>query len=80
MRPYWRSEAVVRLADLRRRQGRAAEAAELFAEAEGHALAALGIGALRLDAGDAAGARDHLERALRQVPVAGATRRAACSS
>jgi DNA-binding NarL/FixJ family response regulator len=77
VRPYWRSEAVVRLADLRRRQGRAVEAAELFAEAEGHALAAQGIGALRLDAGDAAGARDHLERALRQVPVAGVTRRTA---
>jgi ATP/maltotriose-dependent transcriptional regulator MalT len=76
VRPYWRSEAVVRLAELRRRQGRVAEAAELFAAAEGHALAALGIGALRLDEGDAAGARDLLERALRQLPSESATKRA----
>jgi LuxR family transcriptional regulator, maltose regulon positive regulatory protein len=76
-RPYWRSEAVVRLAELRRRQGRVAEASELFAEADRHALSALGVAALRLDEGDAAGARDHLERALRQVPVASATRRTA---
>jgi LuxR family maltose regulon positive regulatory protein len=66
---------VVRLAELRRRQGRVGEAADLFAEAERHALAELGVGALRLDEGDAAGARDHLERALRQLPVQSATKR-----
>ena len=75
VRPFWRSEAVVRLAELRRRQGRVAEAAELFAQAERHALAELGVGALRLDEGDAAGARDHLERVLRQLPVESATKR-----
>jgi LuxR family maltose regulon positive regulatory protein len=75
VRPFWRSEAVVRLAELRRRQGRVAEAADLFAEAERHALADPGVGALRLDEGDAAGARDHLARALRQVPAESATRR-----
>jgi DNA-binding NarL/FixJ family response regulator len=75
VRPFWRTEAVVRLAELRRRQGRVGEAADLFAEAERHALAELGVGALRLDEGDAAGARDHLERALRQLPVQSATKR-----
>jgi LuxR family maltose regulon positive regulatory protein len=75
VRPFWRSEAVVRLAELRRRQGRIAEAADLFGQAERHALAELGLAALRLDEGDAAGARDHLERALRQLPVASATKR-----
>jgi LuxR family transcriptional regulator, maltose regulon positive regulatory protein len=75
VRPFWRSEAVVRLAELRRRQGRVAEAADLFAEAERHALADPGVGALRLDEGDALGARDHLARALRQVPAESATRR-----
>lgn len=77
VRPFWRSEAVVRLAELRRRQGRVAEAAELFAAAEGHALAALGLGALRLDEGDVAGARDVIERALRQLPGESTTKRAA---
>jgi LuxR family maltose regulon positive regulatory protein len=75
VRPFWRSEAVVRLAELRRRQGRVAEAGDLFAQAERHALAELGVGALRLDEGDAAGARDHLERVLRQLPVESATKR-----
>jgi SAM-dependent methyltransferase len=46
-RPYWRSEAVVRLADLRRRQGRLAEAEELLAAAASHPLSAPGLGALR---------------------------------
>jgi LuxR family maltose regulon positive regulatory protein len=77
VRPYWRSEAVVRLAELRRRQGRVAEASDLFTQAERHALAAIGVAALQLDEGDGAGARERLERALRQVPVASATRRTA---
>jgi DNA-binding NarL/FixJ family response regulator len=75
VRPFWRSEAVVRLAELRRRQGRFAEAADLFAEAERHALAALGVAALRLDEGDAAGARDHLTRSLRRLPAQSAIKR-----
>jgi LuxR family transcriptional regulator, maltose regulon positive regulatory protein len=76
-RPFWRLEAVVRLAELRRRQGRLAEARDLFAEAESHTLADLGIGELRLDEGDAAGAREDLERLLRELPVENATTRAA---
>ena len=67
-RPYWRSEAVVRLADLRRRQGRLAEAEELFAQAPSHLLAMKGLGELQLERGEPAGARDVLERALRRLP------------
>ena len=76
-RPFWRSEAVVRLAVLRRRQGRPSEARELFAQAEHHALADLGVGELRLEAGDAAGAREDMERVLRQLPAENMTTRAA---
>ena len=43
-RPHWRSEAVVRLADLRRRQGRLAEVDELFGQAPDHLLAMVGLG------------------------------------
>lgn len=75
VRPFWRSEAVVRLAELRRRQGRLAEAADLFAQAEHHDVTEIGIGALRLDEGDAGAARDHVERVLRRLPPASATKR-----
>lgn len=67
-RPYWRSEAVVRLADLRRRQGRLAEAEALFAQAPDHLVAVKGLGELHLDRGRPAAARDVLERALRRLP------------
>ena len=67
-RPHWRSEAVVRLADLRRRQGRLAEAAELFTQAAAHPLAMRGLGEVHLDRGEAAAARDVFERGLRRLP------------
>jgi LuxR family maltose regulon positive regulatory protein len=75
-RPFWRSEAVVRLAMLRRRQGRPDEARNLLGEAAGHALADLEIGELRLDGGDAARVREDLERLLRQLPPENRTTRA----
>ena len=50
-------DGVVRLAELRRRQGRLDQAEALLAEAEGHRLALLVRAALRLDREDAAGAR-----------------------
>lgn len=75
-RPYWRDEAVVRLAELRRRQGRLEEARELFAQAEWHPLARLGTAELLLDEGDVAAARDAAETLLRRVPAAVPTRRA----
>ena len=52
---------LVRLGELRRRQGRVSEAVELFGRGEGHALAILGLGAIALDSGDAAGARNAAE-------------------
>ena len=51
-RPGLAGEPLVRLAELRRRQGRTDEAAELFAQAEGHPRALLGLAALALDLGN----------------------------
>jgi LuxR family transcriptional regulator, maltose regulon positive regulatory protein len=68
MRPTWRTEALVRLADLRRGQGRRAEAEELYAQVPAHPLSQRGMAALSLADGDPLTARDLLERALRQVP------------
>ena len=58
-----RAQAIVRLADLRRRQGRFSESAQLFAQVEGNAAALPRMAALALDVGDAERARD-LARAL----------------
>ena len=60
-------EGIVRLAELRRRQGRADQAEALLAEAEGHRLALLVRAALHLDRGDPAAAADEAERFLRRV-------------
>lgn len=68
-RPSWRSEAVVRLGQLRYRQGRFAEAEELFDQAIGHPLAVQGMAALSLERDDPDTARDLLERFLRQTPT-----------
>lgn len=67
IRPRARAHAIVHLAELRRRQGRLEEAAELFAEAEGSRAALLGSAALALDRGDNQRARDLAERYLRQT-------------
>jgi len=67
-RPFWLAEALVRLGDLRRRQGRAAEAEELFLQAAEHPLAQLGLAEMSLDRDDADAARDLLERMLRRIP------------
>ena len=61
------ADGLVRLAELRRRQGRPDQAEALLAEAEGHRLALLVHGALLLDRGDAAGAAEEAERYLRRV-------------
>jgi len=75
-RPFWRSEAVVRLADLRRRQGKLAEAEELFARAAGNARAEPGLGELHLSRGEAAAAGEVLGRCLRRLPSHSRLRRA----
>ncbi|MDX6598594.1 MAG: hypothetical protein QOE87_2481, partial [Gaiellales bacterium] len=60
-------DGVVRLAELRRRQGRPDQAEALLAEAEGHRLALLVGAALHLDRGDAARAAEEAERYLRRI-------------
>jgi RNA polymerase sigma factor (sigma-70 family) len=59
---------LVGLAELRRRQGRPADAARLLDEAGGSPKAQLCRAGLALDAGDALGAVELLERLLRQLP------------
>ncbi|MGH2803818.1 MAG: hypothetical protein ACRDL4_12345 [Thermoleophilaceae bacterium] len=58
IRPGREVAAVVRLAELRRRQGRTREAAELLARAPSHRLHALVEGLLALDHGDSEAALD----------------------
>jgi len=77
VRPAARGQAIARLADLRRRQGRFAEASELFAQVEGSRPALLGFGALALARGEAERARDLAERYLRQLAASDRAARAA---
>jgi LuxR family transcriptional regulator, maltose regulon positive regulatory protein len=76
-RPFWVPEATVRLADLRRRQGRFDEAGQLFSEVEWHPLAVLGLAELALDLGRVDEAVPLAERMLRQLPLENRTQRAA---
>ncbi len=68
--------AAVRLAELRRRQGRFREAADLFERAGARRDALLGTAALALDRGDPEAACDLAERFLRQTPRLNHARRA----
>jgi LuxR family transcriptional regulator, maltose regulon positive regulatory protein len=61
-------EAVVRLAQLRHRQGRLEEAASLFAQVGAHPLAQLGHAELALDQGDTATAADMVDHFLQRLP------------
>jgi ATP/maltotriose-dependent transcriptional regulator MalT len=70
------ADGMVRLAELRRRQGLLDEASRLLEAADGHFLAPLVRAELALDRGDAAGAAHEAERALRRLPEAGVTERA----
>jgi LuxR family transcriptional regulator, maltose regulon positive regulatory protein len=74
-RPTWRPEALVRLGELRRLQGRYADAAALFEASSAHPLAQRGLAAVSLDSDDPAGARDLLQRMLRKLPLEGGARR-----
>jgi ATP/maltotriose-dependent transcriptional regulator MalT len=67
-RPGMVGAPLVGLAELRRRQGRPADAARLLDEAGGSYEATLCRAQLALDAGDALGAVELLERLLRQLP------------
>jgi DNA-binding CsgD family transcriptional regulator len=65
VRPGEAAVALARLAELRRRQGRADEAEALIGRAEHHPLAVLCEASLALDRGDAAAAADGAARYLR---------------
>ncbi len=68
-RPAMTADGLVRLAELRRRQGRLVEAAAMFQQAEHHVLAALGRAELAFDRGDLRAAAEAAERYLRRVPL-----------
>jgi len=76
-RPAAAAPGIVRLAELRRRQGRYDEAARLFESVRGHRMAVLGRGELALDRGDAATALDLARQALRRIPETSRTERVA---
>ena len=76
-RPAMTADGLVRLGELRRRQGRLMEAASLFEQAEHHPLAALGQAELAFDRGDMRAAANQAERCLRRVLPHNRTDRAA---
>jgi ATP/maltotriose-dependent transcriptional regulator MalT len=76
-RPSWSGLAIVRLADLRRRQGRFAEAEDLLEQRPGNPLAPVVMAELALDQGDAPAAVHLLEPVLRRIPADTRTLRAA---
>jgi LuxR family maltose regulon positive regulatory protein len=68
MAPSLVPEAVSRLGELRRRQGRAEEAEALFAQVDTHRRAILGRAWMALDEGDSARATEMVDRYFRQLP------------
>jgi len=75
-RPAMTADAVVRLAELRRRQGRLTEATALLEQVEPHGLALLGRAELAYDRGDCRAAAEQAARYLRRVPTHNRTDRA----
>lgn len=75
LRPPMAAEASVRLAELRRRQGRLDEATALFEDVPTHPRALIGLAEISLDRGDAHVARDLVGQYLRSVPVDSRTSR-----
>jgi ATP/maltotriose-dependent transcriptional regulator MalT len=76
-RPAMTGEGLVRLGELRRRQGKLDEAMALFDRGGSHPLASLGHATVIFDRGDVKGAADLAERHLRRLPAANRTERAA---
>ena len=76
-RPGMAFEALVRRAELRRRQGRLEEAAALFHKVEFHAYAQLGLAHVALDGGDAVVAVERTERFLNKLGPESRLQRAA---
>jgi LuxR family transcriptional regulator, maltose regulon positive regulatory protein len=76
-RPPMVGDALARLGELRRRQGRAAEAEELFARSETHTLSLLGRAALALDRNQPSDAAELADRYLRRFSDRGRVERSA---
>jgi DNA-binding CsgD family transcriptional regulator len=74
-RPAMSGEGLARFGELRRRQGRFKEAADLFDQAGHHPIALLGRVALSLDRGEPKKAIDLADRYLRQMPKQNRTER-----
>ena len=75
-RPAMVGEGLVRLGELRRRQGRLDEALALFERGGSHPLASLGRATVTFDRGDCTAAADLAERHLRRLPERNCTERA----
>lgn len=76
LRPGWISRGQVRLAELRRRQGRLDEATTLFEPLSKKPEAGLGLGAIALELGNPAEAERQARRVLRQISRGNHTARA----
>jgi DNA-binding NarL/FixJ family response regulator len=76
-RPAMTADGLVRLAELRRRQGRLVEAAEMFEQSEPHSLALLGRAEIALDRDDPQAAAELAARYMRRVVPHNRTARAA---
>jgi len=76
-RPAMTGEGLVRLGELRRRQGKLDEAMALFDRVGGHPLAVIGRASVMFDRGDYTGSADLAERHLRRLPVTNRTERIA---
>jgi DNA-binding NarL/FixJ family response regulator len=76
-RPPMVGDALARLGELRRRQGRPADAEELFARSETHSITLLGRAALALDRDEPSEAAELADRYLRRFPDPGRIERGA---
>jgi LuxR family maltose regulon positive regulatory protein len=76
-RPAMKSDALVRLAELRRRQGRLAEATSLVNQTPPHGAGLLERAELAFDCGDYPAAAERAEQYLRSMPRSNRTDRAA---
>ncbi len=76
-RPAMTVDGLVRLAELRRRQGRLVEASEMFEQSEPHSLALIGRAEIAIDRDDPQAAAELAARYLRRVMPHNRTARAA---
>jgi DNA-binding NarL/FixJ family response regulator len=76
-RPAMVGDALARLGELRRRQGRFGDAEDLFARSETHSLSLIGRAALALDHDQPSEAAELADRYLRRFPHSGRVERSA---